>query len=70
CPVWVPAGSEVLPANLLQCRLPTWVTASFWHPPAVAWGPPWGVGGQPPSPGPAGYRGISAPKPGALPIWM
>jgi len=55
-PAWVPTGSQVLPANLLQrellspqvrrswqepaaARAPHRVTASFRHPPALAWGP-------------------------------
>lgn len=62
-----PAGSQALPANLLQWWalpfmglqfLPMWasgpapvwasngVTASFRHPPAFAWGPPWAAGGS------------------------
>ena len=57
-----PAGSQVLPANLLQrgllspwghrsCQEPAparashGVTASFGHPPALVWGPPWAAGG-------------------------
>jgi len=55
-PVWVPTGSQALPANLLRhgllsprvhrscqdpalARAPHGVTASFKHPPPLAWGP-------------------------------
>ena len=95
-----PAGSQVLPANLLQHGLlypwghrscqepaPAWashrVTASFGHPPALAWGPlsrgcRWISAPLWTSMGcrgtacltmvfPMGCRGISAPAPGAPP---
>ena len=49
-PAWapLPTGPQVLP-GAAPARAARGVTASFGHPPALVWGPPWAAGGPPAS---------------------